>query len=981
VIPLSPLLLTFAFLNQGTEPPRAVVRHATAAIEGDSADAPRARWTRAAERTPPDRTALLGLATLARLTYDYPAADSLYARVATDSGPVDAVRTYALLGRGLSARARGAMRQADASFERAWMDGGRAGDTTAASEALILLATTRARTAGPAAADSLFRTAEALARRDTALLAAYHCGRAEMLALSYRAAGDEARAGAAFAERVGDGRLRAQCLHLAAADLMRQGNMVGASRLFAEVADERRRLRDRSGLASTLQWRGATMNVGGWLQEASRDLEEAVVEGRASSNHSAEAWALGNLASVSMSVGDAVAAAAYADSAAREFASQGDRYGEAGPHVAEGAIALSLGQLDRARAAYEKALALYEPLGFAGGTLICHVGLAHVAMRRGDWAEAARQLDAAERAGRVAGQVAMLRGLRYHRAILDMRRGRLAAADRVLAQQLYDVRETAKNFPADAQPNWEYFDATRLAEVRARAGNLRQAEDLALSAADALDRWRATLNRRELRLQAYQVSEDQSDPDLGLATVIALLAGAQRTEPAFALAERLRARELLDHLARAEGMGAVDTTSDTTRHTARLGGVATRAEIAAALPDRQTAVFEFVTGRGGEPTTLLVLTRDTLLAYVLTAVDSLEPLVDRLNALLESNADPRQLARELGARLLDSAVARLPAAISRLVVVPDGALHRVPFDALVLADNQFVVQRFALGVAPSATVAARLWRAHPAAGAAGVLAFADPSTERAVATDVARSGTAELASLPRLRGSRDEARRVARFADGSTVRVGRQASEAWLKTAPLSDYRVLHFATHARVDEATLSGTAIALAPGGGEDGFVGPGELGNLRLDADLVVLSACRTGGGVVVRGEGIVGLAAPLIEAGARTIALTRWSIGDRQTVAFIEAFYRALADHQPAVDALRSAKLDAIARGAAPAEWAAFTIVGDPTTTVPLKIPTPERPLYWWAGVVALTALLGVTALRFATRRRQSHPADSTATRAR
>jgi hypothetical protein len=956
-----------ALLQQ--EAPRAVVRHATAAVDNDSVAVVRARWERAA-----DRSAWLGLATLARLTYDYARADSLYALVygASASG---AAAAHALLGHAYASRARGALRATDSLAALAVAAGTASGDSSAAIEAGILLATTRARTAGPAAAESLFRAIEPRVHADPALGAAYNCGRAEMLALSYRDAGDVARAGAALAERAGDGRLRAQCLHLEAADWMRLGRISIAARKFADVATLRRRLHDRSGLASTLQWRGAALTVAGWLQEASRDLEEAVTEGRASGNGSAEAWALGNLAAVAVSVGDVTAAAAYADSAARLFASQGDRYGATGPTIAAAAVALAAGQLDRARTAYREAIALYEPLGFAGGVLIGRLGLAHVEMRAGRWAEAEQELAAAERTGQAAGLHAQLRGLRYHRAVLALHRGQLAPAEELLAAQLAAVREDARLYPAYAQPNWEYFDATRLAEVQVRRGKLREAETLALSAAAALDRWRAGLTRRELRIQAYQVSEDRSDPDLGTATVIAALAGAGRLDAAFQLAERLRARELLDHLARAEGLGAADTTHDNAPRDTSLSGAASQAEIAAALPDDATAFLEYVTGKGGEPTTLFVLTRSDFRGLRLAPVDSLEPLVDRFTSLLESGADPRTLARTLGAALLDDAVAVLPPSITRLVVVPDGALHRVPFDALVLSDNRFVIERFAVGLAPSATVAARLWRRRPSSGATRVLALADPAVGDAP-TAGARAGVGELTALPRLRASREEARLVARYASESMVRLGRRASEAWFKSAPLSDYRILHLATHARADEATLSGTAIALAPGDGEDGLLGPGDLGRLRLDADIVVLSACRSGGGVVVRGEGIVGLAAPLMQAGARAIALTRWTIGDRPTVAFIEGFYRGLAARQPVADALRTAKLEAIARGAPAAEWAAFTIVGDPTVSVPLREPPAGRPLYWWAAIAAAALGIGVGVLRLAARRRRPAPAAGT-----
>ncbi len=131
--------------------------------------------------------------------------------------------------------------------------------------------------------------------------------------------------------------------------------------------------------------------------------------------------------------------------------------------------------------------------------------------------------------------------------------------------------------------------------------------------------------------------------------------------------------------------------------------------------------------------------------------------------------------------------------------------------------------------------------------------------------------------------------------------------------------------------------TVLALAPDGSDDGMVGPGDLAALRLDADLVVLSGCRTAGGVLVEGEGVQGLTAPLIQAGARSVVASQWRIADRRTIPFIHAFYQALAKGLPVGDALRAAKLDGLRRGAPPWEWAAFTAVGDPMVTVALRAP--------------------------------------------
>ena len=200
---------------------------------------------------------------------------------------------------------------------------------------------------------------------------------------------------------------------------------------------------------------------------------------------------------------------------------------------------------------------------------------------------------------------------------------------------------------------------------------------------------------------------------------------------------------------------------------------------------------------------------------------------------------------------------------------------------------------------------------------------------------------ASSGGMPVLPGSGEEAKAVAARADADVL-LGRAASEHRLKTLPLSQYSVLHFATHALVDERIAVRTALALTPGDGEDGFVTPGDLGRLRLNADLVVLSACRTAGGVVVDGEGMQGLTAPLLEAGARSVVATSWRVGDTRIVPLVERFYAGLARGLPVVDALRAAKLEARRSGAPPAVWAAFTIVGDPFATVALRpFARPER----------------------------------------
>jgi CHAT domain-containing protein len=194
------------------------------------------------------------------------------------------------------------------------------------------------------------------------------------------------------------------------------------------------------------------------------------------------------------------------------------------------------------------------------------------------------------------------------------------------------------------------------------------------------------------------------------------------------------------------------------------------------------------------------------------------------------------------------------------------------------------------------------------------------------------------------------------------IRLREEASEAFLKRTPLDSFRIIHLATHAMVDEGTLSRTALALAAGLDEDGFVGPADLASLRLAADVVVLSACRTAGGWVVGGEGIQGLTAPLLEAGARSVLATLWPIRDRSRNTLIEPFYRGLADGLPATEALQRAKLEAIESGASPAVWASFTLIGDPLVRVPLERPTSR------GGASVVGVLIGLAVVALLARRR-------------
>ena len=166
----------------------------------------------------------------------------------------------------------------------------------------------------------------------------------------------------------------------------------------------------------------------------------------------------------------------------------------------------------------------------------------------------------------------------------------------------------------------------------------------------------------------------------------------------------------------------------------------------------------------------------------------------------------------------------------------------------------------------------------------------------------------------------------------SRVYLGREATEGGLKAAGLERYRYVHLATHGVVDEDHPGLSRLLLEPdnGAGEDGVLHLGEIYGLRLNADLVVLSACDTGLGRLVRGEGIIGLTRGFLYAGAASLLVSLWPVSDDAAASLVPDFYRELLAGRSKARALREAKLRTMGRNpefAKPFYWSSLVLVGD------------------------------------------------------
>jgi CHAT domain-containing protein len=351
-----------------------------------------------------------------------------------------------------------------------------------------------------------------------------------------------------------------------------------------------------------------------------------------------------------------------------------------------------------------------------------------------------------------------------------------------------------------------------------------------------------------------------------------------------------------------------------------------------ALLSYQVGLWQTFAGEFGGGSWLVVIAKDHQKVYRLPDRVELTPIIPVFSGLLQraDGLDAASAAR-LYDELLASAIRDLPPGIRKLVVVPDGPLHNLPFDALrSTRDGPLVASRFEISVVPSATLW-RHWRAKATRTATGrSLAFADPAVGAARGPNaVERNAALErgLSSGP-LPYARRESGALVRHLGNVEALVGERASERALKDRDLSGYDIVHFAVHAIADEAHPERSAVLLAPGGRtEDGLLQAREIQNLNLAGRTVVLSACQTASGAVLSGEGVLSLARSFFEAGAQTVIGSRWPIRDEDAAWLFEAFYRRLGEGASLSEALKEAKTLAIQAGRPPAAWASLVLLGD------------------------------------------------------
>ncbi|MGI0488643.1 CHAT domain-containing tetratricopeptide repeat protein [Pantanalinema rosaneae CENA516] len=267
---------------------------------------------------------------------------------------------------------------------------------------------------------------------------------------------------------------------------------------------------------------------------------------------------------------------------------------------------------------------------------------------------------------------------------------------------------------------------------------------------------------------------------------------------------------------------------------------------------------------------------------------------------------------------------------ARVIFIPQESLFLLPFPALQAADGSYLIEHHTILTAPSIQVLAltqQLQHDRATSLSKQALVVGNPIMPKVRLTP--EDEPYQLSELP---GSEQEAIAIAKLLNTQAL-IGENATKTHV-IQQLAQANIIHLATHGLLEygtqESLLQGIgmpgAIALAPDGQNDGLLTASEIASLRLQAQLVVLSACDTGQGRIT-GDGVIGLSRALITAGVPSVIVSLWAVDDSSTSTLMQAFYHNLPTAPDKAQALRQAMLTTMQEYPSPMDWAAFTLIGE------------------------------------------------------
>ncbi len=362
------------------------------------------------------------------------------------------------------------------------------------------------------------------------------------------------------------------------------------------------------------------------------------------------------------------------------------------------------------------------------------------------------------------------------------------------------------------------------------------------------------------------------------------------------------------------------------------------------LLDRKSAFIAYIIGK--ENSYGFVITKNNLKIFPLPKKSIIQNLVsDYLITITDRESKNFGLGQDLYKILVPP---NLDENIEKIIFIPDDILHFLPFETLVAhkKDPHWLVEDYRIAYSPSISSYREILerrKKNKSNRRYDILAFGDPDfgqlESETNGDDIFQNFYSSTAfNFYRLKYSGTEIERISRLFKESKedIFIRETATEEKLKNLRLDDYKIIHFATHSLIDDKKPARSSIVLSLdyNSEEDGFIQMREIYNLNLNSDLVTLSACQTGLGQFIKGEGIEGLNRSFFFAGASSVLMSLWAVNDQATYQLMERFYAHLRSSAPIANSLRNAKLEMIASEAVshPYYWAGFIVSGNTAQVV-------------------------------------------------
>ena len=480
------------------------------------------------------------------------------------------------------------------------------------------------------------------------------------------------------------------------------------------------------------------------------------------------------------------------------------------------------------------------------------------------------------------------------RAQIDRSQARLLLAEHKPAQARASFQAlTGKSYGVDSNyfQLWAWDGVAQSAQAEGDPAGALVAINHAL---DGVDQARSRFRSEEFKIGLFSDLQSVFDRAIGLH----LAAGDARG--AFDVSERSRARALLDAV---RGRAPLGSDAGSTVRLDQLQAVLRPDERVVEFHALKDALQVWVVGPESLESRSYPVSRDELTELV----EVFRNAVVRGRRTAIANAD------KLGQAL----IAPLGLAKGqRLIIVPHGPLHYLPFQALRV-DGAYLIERHPVAVEPSASVAARLAR-RPAVIPKALTAFGNPRI-------------ADKYDLP---GADAEVDRLARLFPDSRVYTGVQATKTQFREAARRA-PLVHVAAHAEADEVDPLYSRILLANEGGRRSFLEAREVLDMKLpDTALVTLSACESGLGRVASGDEVLGFPRAFLSAGSGSLIASLWPVSDDATELLMSTLYGALAKGQDVQRAMQAAQIAVLRQPklAHPFFWAPFNLIGDWRLTV-------------------------------------------------